>query len=114
MRDDYTLRPIQPSVTETIIAGSGISISDNGDGTITISSGEGSMAYATRIDQAPDSTGLTYYKGEAAVGSATSDAVWRIQRITLSDISDDVIIQWADGDSNFNNVWDNRASLTYS
>lgn len=106
----YTNRP-SPSPAESIQAGDGINISDNGDGTITISSEDG-MAYATRLDQ--DDSGLIYYRGEAVVGSVTSSPAWRIQRITFTDGSDDIIIQWADGDALFNNIWDNRVSLTYS
>lgn len=54
----------------------------------------------------------TSYRGEALPGSATSAAVWRIQLITIT--GDDVAITWADGNASFDNVWDNRASLSYS
>lgn len=65
-----------------------------------------SAALAFKIDD----TGTYKYIGEAAPGSATSAAVWRIQRITNADST----IVWADGDGDFDNVWDNRASLSYS
>jgi hypothetical protein len=52
------------------------------------------------------------YKGEAAVGSLESAAVWRISKITI--IDDDISEVWADGNSNFDNVWDNRLSLSYT
>jgi hypothetical protein len=58
----------------------------------------------------PDSS--TAYVGEAALGSATSAAVWRIKRISVSGTV--TTITWADGNENFDNVWDNRASLSYS
>ena len=54
----------------------------------------------------------TSYRGEAYPGSATSAAVWRIQRITIT--GDDIAIEWADGSDALNQVWDDRASLTYS
>lgn len=54
----------------------------------------------------------TSYRGEAYPGSATSSAVWRIQRITIT--GDDIAIEWADGSDALNQVWDDRASLTYS
>ena len=54
----------------------------------------------------------TWYKGWADVGTATSAASWRIQRITIS--SGTYSFDWADGDAEFDNVWDNRASLSYS
>ena len=53
------------------------------------------------------------YLGEAVVGSLTSDSVWKIQRIT-SDTTGSLYIEFADGNINYDNVWDNRASLSYS
>lgn len=54
----------------------------------------------------------TSYYGEAAPGTATSAASWRIKLITIA--GDDVTITWADGNSAFDNVWDDRASMSYS
>jgi hypothetical protein len=57
------------------------------------------------------------YRGEAAAGSLASSAVWRISRITVTTDgggNDDVATEWADGDTQFNNIWDNRLSLSYS
>jgi len=50
------------------------------------------------------------YVGTAPIGSATNSAVWRIKKI---DETSGVVITWADGDDSFNNIWDNRVSLTY-
>jgi hypothetical protein len=58
-----------------------------------------------------DTNPALLYVGEAASGSSTSAPSWRIKRV---DLSSGVILVWADGNSNFDNVWDNRASLTYS
>ena len=69
------------------------------------------MAYAKRVDFSAD--GLTIYKGEAAVGSAESAAAWRIRKLTLNAESD-VTEVWADGDANFDNVWDDRLTIIYS
>lgn len=52
------------------------------------------------------------YVGKAVAGSSLASAVWQIKQIT--DTSGDLSIQFADGDSNFNNVWNNRESLSYS
>lgn len=52
---------------------------------------------------------FTYY-GVAAVGSSESNPVWRIFR---EEISTGTII-YADGNSNFDNVWSDRAGLSYS
>lgn len=59
-----------------------------------------------RIDE-----GATYtYIGKAQWGTPTSSALWRIIRITNASGDMDA----ADGDDLFNNIWDNRASLSYS
>lgn len=54
----------------------------------------------------------TSYVGQAAFGSATSAAVWRISRMT--DSGSLTTIEYADGDVSFDNIWDNRAALSYS
>lgn len=50
------------------------------------------------------------YVGEAAIGTATSAASWRIKKV---DSTTGISIQWA-GSGVFDQVWDNRASLSYS
>jgi hypothetical protein len=59
-----------------------------------------------------DAGGGVSYLGEAPPGTATSAAKWRIRRITT--VGNDVTIEWADGNGNFDNVWDDRVSLSYS
>lgn len=63
------------------------------------------------IDKADSSN---YYIGSCAAGSVTntSSAVWRILRINIS--GSVKTIGYADGDLAFNNIWANRASLTYT
>lgn len=63
-----------------------------------------------------DAENSTYsYFGEANWGVATSSASWRIMRLTYSGTNSSVLtIEYADGDDEFDNVWDNRASLSYS
>jgi len=53
---------------------------------------------------------LTYI-GYAKAGGLTSSAVWRIMKINEEN---GVIIEWADGNTKFDNIWDNYASLSYS
>jgi hypothetical protein len=65
-------------------------------------------AFLTILDEA--GAGVSYM-GEAAPGTGTDEALWRIRRITES--AGDVTVEWADGDSSFDNVWDDRAGLTY-
>lgn len=63
---------------------------------------------ALKLDQV---TSTLFYVGEATIAAPTSSPIWRIRKI---DTSTGVDIKWADGNSNFDNVWDNRSSLTYS
>lgn len=58
-----------------------------------------------------DDSGSTYtYFGFAAPGSATSAARWKIKRLTQATN----VFQLADGNDQYDNIWDNRASLSYS
>jgi len=55
--------------------------------------------------------GATYtYIGKADPGSSTASALWQIQRMTNADNT----ILFANGNANFNNIWNNRGSLTYT
>ena len=65
--------------------------------------------YALQYDDVGSGTA---YLGEAAVGSDTSSAVWRIKKIV--ETAGDIVVTWADGDSDSNNIWDNRLGLSYS
>lgn len=51
--------------------------------------------------------------GWAPPSKLTSDAVWKISKQTFSG-SNLVRRQWADGNTKFDNVWDDRAILSYS
>jgi len=52
------------------------------------------------------------YIGYAAAGTATSAASWRIAEINVTGTATE--IQFADGNTNFDNIWDNREALVYS
>lgn len=67
---------------------------------------------ATKLDDV--STSNITYVGKAAIGSSGASAVWRIMKIDESGTPTTLSITWADSNSNFDNVWDNRTSLTYS
>jgi len=55
------------------------------------------------------------YRGEATPGTATSAATWRIRKLDIDNGSNgDVATTWADGNADFDNVWDDRAILSYS
>ena len=69
--------------------------------------------YITKIDDTT-TTDMVYIGKAALTGSAvaTSSAVWQIKRIDTSTLAMDK--KWADGNDSFDNIWDNRASLTYN
>lgn len=58
-----------------------------------------------------DSTDPICYLGQSLPGTPTSSASWRISKINFTS---GVVTTWADGNSNFDNIWDNRVSLSYS
>ena len=64
--------------------------------------------YTTLLDEV--SATLSYI-GEAPPNSSMSAPVWRMRRL---DTTSGVQLYYADGNTRFDNVWDNRASLTYT
>lgn len=76
----------------------------------------GDVTFARQLDDTGGTPNILYY-GEAVPGQQTNQASWRIQRITVTTDgggNDDVEVEWADGDANFDNIWDNRLGLSYS
>lgn len=57
--------------------------------------------------------GELIYLGSAVKGSAKSNPVWAIKKLTYTsgNLTD---IQWAGGSTAMTNIWDNRVSLSYS
>jgi hypothetical protein len=64
---------------------------------------------AVRIDEAAG--GVTYI-GYAEPGRLDNEAAWQIFRLT--ETGQDLEKEYADGNDEFNKVWDDRASLSYS
>lgn len=62
----------------------------------------------TRIDD----LGSIIYIGYGRPAAATNEASWRVLRMNTT--GSETVVQFADGDDKFDNVWDNRASLSYS
>lgn len=57
--------------------------------------------------------GVLTYVGWTDPGQPTSAARWKIQKLTTS--ADGVTdVKWAAGVASFTNIWDNRATYTYS
>jgi hypothetical protein len=75
-------------------------------GTITV---DPVTPYSVVVDEANETT---VYIGEAAPGTVTSAASWRIKRINSGTITAEIL--YADGDDSFNQIWDNRANISYS
>lgn len=61
------------------------------------------------IDEA--SATVTYI-GEAVPSATTSQALWRIKKIDST--TNPTTVFFADANDNFDNVWNDRSSLTYS
>lgn len=59
------------------------------------------------------STANITYVGKAPIGSSQSSAGWQIMKMDESGTPTTLAITWADGNANYDNVWDNRTSLTY-
>lgn len=65
--------------------------------------------YKATIDK---SDPTTLYIGKAVPGILSSEAKWQIKRLVTSSTA--VTTTFADGNWNFDNIWDNRTSLSYS
>lgn len=72
--------------------------------------------FIMRMDNTGGASGTeVLYLGEAEPGTATSAAKWRIKKFTYDAGTNNVSqIDWADGNDNFDNIWTNRANLSYS
>ena len=68
----------------------------------------------TRLYDYDAASGAMTYEGWAKAGIATSQALWAIRRYTYNANNAVTRIDWADGNSAQDNVWDNRATLTYA
>ena len=66
-----------------------------------------------KVRIANDANGDPEYVGEAQPGTATSSSHWRIKKITYSNRKA-TQVNWASGTKEFDKVWDNRTTYTYS
>ena len=65
-------------------------------------------APSVRIDEA---TSTITYVGGAVANASEAAAVWRIKKLTCGVVFK---MEWADSNTDFDNIWANRESLTYS
>lgn len=56
----------------------------------------------------------TTYVGEAKIGAGSSgaSAIWKIKRIFTNGTV--TTVAYADGNTRYDNIWDNRTTITYS
>jgi hypothetical protein len=78
---------------------------------------QGLDIYRQRVALAPNAlrfrvVGNATYIGEAPPGTLDSSPAWRIKKILTSGSDFDIL--WANGTSDFLNIWNNWNSLTYS
>lgn len=73
-----------------------------------VSGGSSTPIYSKKVDE----VGTSIYVGEAAIASPSSTTVWRIQKIVQTGSVLEIL--WANGNTNFNNKWDDRLTLSYS
>ena len=79
---------------------------NNADALMIIYDQPGDGELTIRIDEVTTYT----YVGYSNPGTSEASASWRIKRMTNATGN----ILWADGNSNFDNVWANRLALTYT
>lgn len=104
---------IEESLTELVIVEDDATLVEVIEtGPQTIIKPEDDEMYAKRVDFV-DAQNLLY-RGEASPGSDEADPVWRVRRISFVGSDEDIVEEWAEGSANFDKVWDDRASLTYS
>ena len=79
-----------------------------------VSTGEGYKKVKNPEEQviidAADSS--TTYTGAARIAGSSADAIWQVKRIVVNGTI--TSFAYADGDDNYDNVWDDRAGLVYS
>lgn len=73
---------------------------------------EVSVQNGTAMDY--DGSGNLLYIGSAEPGSATSAARWLIKKVTVDGSGNITRVAFANGSPNSDQVWDNRAALSYS
>jgi len=78
------------------------------------SSGGGGLSALHTVVHSYDASNVIEYVGVAPAGTATNIAGWKIRKTVFSSAFVLTSVTQADGDALFDNVWDDRASLSYS
>ena len=61
-----------------------------------------------------DGNGNMIYYGAAAPGTPSSTALWQIVQMSYDGNSQLISVLYANGSFNYGQIWDNRATLSYS
>ncbi len=93
-----------------------VNIQDGGnsitvDGAVTVS-GTVTANPTTYITELDEVSSTVNYIGIAVGGTATSAAAWQIKKLSVTGTVTSILL--AGGSASFTNIWDNRASLSYS
>lgn len=81
------------------------------DGKLRVDAGVVQTTSTSYIIQLDEASATITYVGEADPASSTASAVWRIKRL---DSTSGLIVLYAGGAATFNQIWNNRAALSYS
>lgn len=102
---DDALRRVQDAIAQSSGGGGGIRMED-------LDKRLEELEVGATYDKLIDEDGSFVYVGEANPGTDSSAPSWRIKRIDQTN-DPDVDIRWANGGSDFDKVWDDRAGYTY-
>ena len=61
-----------------------------------------------------DGSGAPQYVGLAVPGTSVNAAAWHIRKMVMDGSGNIIEVIYADGNANFDNIWADRALLTYS
>lgn len=103
------------NIPAVILAGEDVSVTPNVLRRVQVDSSGNIINVEPRYTVAMeyDTNNNPIYIGKAPMGTAKSENGWRLQKLTYSG-SNLTDVQYADGNDSFDNVWDNRASYSYS
>lgn len=74
---------------------------------------DGGKPYRQKMDQSTRTDGQPVYIGWADAKASTASPVWRIYKITYDSSGNATDIDFARGSVNFDQIWDDRATLLY-
>ena len=99
---------------EEYLTGEAIPVKGNSSGEIFVHLTSSDVTFITdnytqNIDE-PDAS--TLYTGLAVIGTSEATNAWQIKKLTVTGTV--TKIAWADGNDDFDNIWNNRAALTYT